>query len=262
MNACLKALLAGGLVVFNLTSEAQTILFDFNDAPAHSGLPIAVAAGGVTAQLTSTGQGFSIQAANTMGFTPAGFSGNCVYPNSVFAADLLIGFSQAVTNFSIMYAPQELGCDDSATMRVTAYSDASLIGSATATAANPGTWPTELLSYKSSQSFNRVVIHYATRPPTCQDWGPIFLADNMSISLAPQPIVLTNTTRLADGSIQIGFSYTPGQNCFVFGTDDPGLAFSRWTPLGAATEVASGYFEFIDAEGAVNPRRFYRVRSP
>jgi len=58
--------------------------------------------GGIIATLSATGQGFSIQPANTMGFIPVGFAGNCVYPNSVYAADLLVGFSTPLTDFSIL----------------------------------------------------------------------------------------------------------------------------------------------------------------
>jgi hypothetical protein len=167
---------------------AQPVLFDFDNAPAHSPLPIDVSAGGVTAHLSATGPGYSIQAAGTMGFTPAGFGGNCIYPSSVYAADLLIGFSREMTSFSIMYSPQELGCDDSARMRVTAYLNGLLAGTATTTAPMPGTWPTGTLSIGSAAGFNSVVVHYDARPPTCQDYGPIFLADNMSVT--PKPVVV------------------------------------------------------------------------
>lgn len=156
-------------------------VFDFDSAPIHTSLPIDLTVGEVTAHFSSTGQGFSIQPASTMGFTPVGFGGLCIYPNSVFAADLLIGFSVPLTDFSIMYAPQELGCDDSAIMRVTAYLDGVVAGTATATAPAPGTWPTGTLSYSDPAGFNQVVIHYDRRP-TCTDYGPIFMADNMSVT--------------------------------------------------------------------------------
>lgn len=156
-------------------------LFDFDSAPIHASLPIDQTVGGVTAHLSATGQGFSIQPANSMGFTPAGFGGLCIYPNSVFAADLLIDFSVPITDFSILYAPQELGCDDSAIMRVTAYMDAVLRGTATTTAPVPGTWPTGTLGYSDPAGFNHVVIHHDQRP-LCTDWGPIFMADNMTVA--------------------------------------------------------------------------------
>lgn len=164
---------------------AQTVLFDFDTAPLHSPLPIDITVSGVTAHLSATGQGFSIQRADTMGFTPIGFSGYCVYPSSVFAADLLVGFSRTMTDFSILYSPQELGCDDSARMRVTAQLNGVSVGTNTATASNPGTWPSETLSISVAGGFNSVVVHYDARPPTCQDWGPIFMADNMNVVLAP-----------------------------------------------------------------------------
>jgi hypothetical protein len=71
-------------------AHAQTVLFDFENAPVHSPLPITLTVGGVTAHLSGTGQGFSVQPANTLGFTPVGFSGNCIYPSSIYAADLVI----------------------------------------------------------------------------------------------------------------------------------------------------------------------------
>ena len=140
--------------LLGLQAEAQSVLFDFENATVHAPLPITLTVGGITAQFSATGQGFSIQPANTMGFTPVGFSGNCIYPSSVYAADLLVSFSTALTDFSILYAPQELACDSSATMRVTAYSDGTLVGTAT-TNAVAGTWPSETLRFSSTQSFNR-----------------------------------------------------------------------------------------------------------
>lgn len=165
------------------TTHAQQIMFDFDNAPLHVSLPLAINSGGVTATLSATGQGFSIQEANTMGFTPQGFGGNCIYPNSVFAADLLIAFDQTLSDLSILYACQELGCDDAATMRITAYYQGIYVGTNTRTATYPGTYPMDTLSCSFPQGFDSVVIHYDSPPPTCQDYGTIFLADNMLITL-------------------------------------------------------------------------------
>src|ERR1051326_6471799 len=57
----------------------QSILFDFDNAPVHSSLPVDLSVGGLTAHLSATAQGFSIQPANTLGFTPVGFSGYSIY---------------------------------------------------------------------------------------------------------------------------------------------------------------------------------------
>jgi len=56
-------------------------------------------------------------------------------------------------------------------MRVTAYIDGILIGTAT-TNAQAGTWPSEILRFTSTQSFNSVVVHYDKPPVTGGDWGP------------------------------------------------------------------------------------------
>jgi hypothetical protein len=163
------------------SSSAQGVLFDFDNVPVHSSLPSSLTAGGITAHFSATGQGYSIQAANTMGFTPQGFAGNCIYPNSIYLTDLLIRFDQKLSGFSIMYSVQELGCDNSATMRVTAYLNGNLVGTNTKVAANPGTWPVDTLSCSFPQGFDSVVVHYDSRPPTCQDYGVIFMADNMNV---------------------------------------------------------------------------------
>lgn len=172
--------------------QAQSVLFDFNSAPVQTSLPVNLTVSGITAHLSATGSGFSIQQANVLGFTPAGFDGLSIYPNSVFAADLLISFDQTLSDFSIMYSPQELGCDDSATMRVTAYMDTTLVGTNTATVLNPGTWPTGTLSCSFASGFNNVVVHYASHPPTCQDYGVIFMADNMQVTPISMAVVSHN----------------------------------------------------------------------
>jgi hypothetical protein len=162
------------------------ILFDFENAPHRSPLPIDLTVDGVTAHFAATGEGFSVQRADTMGFTPQGFSGLCLYPSSVFRADLLITFSQPLTDFSVLYAPQELATDSSATMRATGYLDAGQVATNTASAAEPGTWPSATLSLRSDSPFNRVVVHYESPPPTGGDWGPIFMADNVTVTPLPE----------------------------------------------------------------------------
>ena len=166
-------------------ASAQDILFDFDTAPLHSPFPISLTVGGITARFSASGGGFSIQEAGTMGFTPAGFAGRCLYPSSVFLADLQIEFSPAVSDFSILYAPQELACDSSARMRVTAYLDGVLVGTSTTTANPPGTWPTATLAFTRAPGFDYVVVHYDAPPPTGGDWGPIFMADNLRVTPGP-----------------------------------------------------------------------------
>lgn len=175
---------------------SQSVLFDFDNAPVYSSLPINLTVNGITANFSATGQGYSIQDAGVLGFVPQGFAGHCIYPNSIYLADLLISFDQMLTDFSIMYSCQELGCDDAATMRVTAYLNGTLTGTSTKTASNPGTWPVETLSCNFTQGFDSVVVHYDSRPPTCQDYGVIFLADNMRVTAINSKVILAPELKL------------------------------------------------------------------
>jgi hypothetical protein len=260
MRNGIPAVLSGAALIA-VPACAQSVLFDFDNALPHSPLPLSLTVGEITAQFSATGQGFSIQEANAMGFTPAGFSGYCLYPSSVFAADLLIGFSQALADFSILYAPQELACDSSARMKVTAYLNDSLIGSNT-TNANAGTWPSETLALTSVQPFNRVIVHYDARPSTGGDWGPIFMADNMVVTPAPSPPILTDAVMLPNGAFSFTFSATAGGSFTVFATTNLSLPLSSWTGLGPVAETSTGLFQFTDPPTPGTSQRFYRVRSP
>jgi hypothetical protein len=250
-----------GVAFIAVLASGQGVLFDFENASLHSPLPLSLTVGGTTAQFSATAQGFSIQEANTMGFTPAGFSGYCLYPSSVFVADLLIGFSQSLTGFSILYAPQELACDSSARIKVTAYLNDSLVGSNT-TNANPGTWPSETLAFTSARPFNRVVVHYDAPPPTGGDWGPIFMADNMIVTPAFSPTLLTNAAILPNGAFTFTFSGTAGASFTVLAATNLSLPLGDWTDLGPATESSLGLFQFTDPSAPETTQRFYRVRSP
>jgi len=240
---------------------AQSVLFDFENANRYSPLPITLTVGGITAQFSATGQGFSIQAANTMGFTPVAFSGNCIYPSSIYAADLVVNFSAPLTDFSILYAPQELACDSSATMRVTAYMNGVLVGTAT-TNAQAGTWPTETLLFHSTHPFNKVVVHYDKPPVTGGDYGTIFMADNMVVTPAPPPVVLANAVMPVKGAFRFDFTNAPGASFTVLASTNPVLPVASWTALGNATEISSGQYQFTDLQAANYPQRYYRVSSP
>ncbi len=160
--------------------SAQEVLFDFNNAPIHTSLPISLTEGGITAHFSATGEGFSIQD-NTSPVVPIGFTGRYIYPKGVFLADLLIKFDQVLTDFSIKYSSHELGCDDAGTLRVTVFMKGSLVGTNTKTATFPGTWPVDTLKCSLLQGFDSVVVHYDKRPLTCQDYGVEFLADDMRV---------------------------------------------------------------------------------
>jgi len=247
-----KAALAAGLFL-SFQALAQTILFDFENAPLYSPFPIDVTVGGVTAHFSATGQGYSIQSSSTAPVVPAGFSGHFIYPSSVFAADLQVAFSKPITNFSILYAPEELGCDDSARMRVTAYMNSNFVGTATTTARYPGTYPAETLSFSSTRLFNNVVVHYDAKPPTCQDWGPIFLADNMSITPAadPPPLQISSWTN------HIEIAWPAGAVAFVLQVNTNLLTTNTW--LTVTNEVVVNGAQNIVSIAVEPGLHFYRL---
>lgn len=180
-------------------APAQSVLFDFESGQ-FTGTPLDQLSGGVRAHIVGTGSGYSIQnIAQVIGLYPTGFSDLGLSPNSVFAADLLISFSNqttgtplSLTDFGILAAPQELACDSSATLRISAYNGASLVGFADRTAPVLDTymWPTIDVNFSSAQPFDNVVVHFQAPPPTGGDYGVIFVADNMNITLAavPEPL--------------------------------------------------------------------------
>jgi hypothetical protein len=244
-------------------AQAQSVLFDFANAPQSASLPINLTVGGVTANFYATGQGYSIQLYNCQGLSPVGFSGLCIYPSSVYAADLTVDFSPPVTDFSILYAPEEYACDSSATMRVTAYLNGGLVGTAT-TNAQAGTWPSETLRFSSPQTFNHVVVHYDAPPVTGGDYGPVFMADNMAVTPAQSPIILGKATMRANGAFQFAFTNTPGSTCTVWCSTNLTLSPASWYSLGSVTEnpPGSGAFRFTDMQATNLPLCFYRVSSP
>ncbi len=257
----MKTRIVIALGVLTTATYGQSILFDFDNAPLYAPLPIDLSVGGVTAHFSATGQGYSIQSVSTAPVVPVGFTGRFIYPSSVFAADLLVSFSTPLTAFSIQYAPEEYACDSSATMRVTAYMNGTLVGTAT-TNANPGTWPVQTLGFSSGQGFNHVVVHYDQPPVTGGDYGPIFACDNMLITPAPPPIILVQPTRLPDGTFQFGFTNLPGMSFSVVASTNVNAPLASWPVLGAVTEVSGGQYQFVDTQATNSTQSFYRVRSP
>ena len=246
-----------------LRAPAQNVVYNFDNLPVYSPLPIYDVQGGIIAQFTATGAGYSIQSVTTATVVPVGFSGNFIFPSSVFASDMMVSFSKPLMAFSILYASQELACDDSATMRVTAYMDATPVGTSTtnSTSLCVCTWTANTLSITTTQAFNRVVVNYDAKPPTCADWGPVFLVDNMIVTPMP-PVVLTYPIKQANGAFQFTFTNTPNWPFTVLGTTNLALPFSNWTTITGLTETLPGQFQFVDALATNVPQRFYRVRSP
>jgi len=202
VNTCLRLTLAGALACICAATDAQSVLFDFNGGPQYSGTPLDQYSSGIRAHFWGQNEGlyspsYSIQnIAQVIGMYPTGFTGLGLSPDSVFGADLHIAFFRMgdgsavpLTNLSIMVAPQELSCDSSSTMQITAYRHGQLVGTRTAIAPQLDNylWPTIDVGFSSAQTFDSVTIHFLSGPPTGGDWGGIFVADNLSIMATPEP---------------------------------------------------------------------------
>ncbi len=205
-------------------TKAQSILFDFDNAPLHSPLPVDLTVGGITAHFSANPAyyNYSIQRADVLGFTPAGFAGYCIYPNTIYPCDLLISFDRTLSDVSILYAPEEYDTDSSCTMRITAYMGTTFVGTSTHRIQIPGTWPTGTLSFSSTQPFDNVVIHYDQPPVTGGDYGPIFMADNLWVTEAQVPTALAAVSRKTHGGagafdIDLPLVGTPGVECRAAG---------------------------------------------
>ncbi|MBU6401572.1 MAG: hypothetical protein KGS61_14740 [Verrucomicrobia bacterium] len=160
-----------------------------------------------------------------------------------------------------LYAPEEFACDSSATIRVTAYLNRTAIDSNT-TNAQAGTWPSETLRIHAAEGFNRVVVHYDAPPVTGGNWGPIFMAENMVVTPAQPPVLLQNPAVLAGGPLRFGFTNQAGSAFTVLSTTNPAAPVAAWAPLGLATEIAPGCYQFSDPDALNHPQRFYCVRLP
>ncbi len=75
-------------------------------------------------------------------------------------------------------------------------------------------------------------------------------------------IVLTNPTRLPDGSFQFGFSAAAGSGHTVLATEDLTIPHSGWRVLGSAAETSPGQFQFTDTDASNHVNRFYIVSTP
>lgn len=223
-------------------AQAQPILFNFDNAPVHAPFPIDVQSAGVVAHLSGTGQSYSIQRADVLGFTPVGFSGNCIYPNSVFAADLIVGFDVTLTDFSILYAVQELDCDSAATMRLTVYMNDVFVATITKVGTVGGTWPTTTLAINAPQGFNKAIVHYESPPPFGCDWGPIFMADNMNVTLMAVPSYTCAASGVCPGTVRIDWSGAEPnrQQGLLFAMSQGNQAIPNGNPCAGTTLGLSG----------------------
>ncbi|MGZ5552450.1 MAG: hypothetical protein ACXWHF_02300 [Chthoniobacterales bacterium] len=244
-------------------ANAQAVLFDFDSAPYRASLPIDLTAGGINAHFTANPlyYNYSIQQAGTLGFTPAGFSGLCIYPNTIYACDLIISFDRALSDVAILYAPQELALDTSCTMRITGYYGSKFVATATHSLSPDGntSWPSDVLSLSATQPFTSVVIHYDKPPPGVQEnYGTIFMADNLVVTPWSAPYARVDSlTKMANGHTMLQGVSVPLATVTIEETTTLTQPFAYLATVSVASD---GSFQFEDSDAL--PMRFYRVVYP
>jgi hypothetical protein len=186
------------------SANAQTVTFDFDTGvPALStgqNLPLDQLSGGITAHFSSPtvgAGGFSVQSDATTQYRLSQFSGNYLWPNSVYNPALEIQFSQPLTSITFTFATADFQqVEIPTTIQLTAYLDAAgAVGSATAHGTYAGdTMPMGTLAFNADTSFNLVRIEIPYAPMAASG----FLVDNITVRAAlPSPTVTPSTTPTA-----------------------------------------------------------------
>jgi hypothetical protein len=101
----------------------------------------------------------------------------------------------------------------------------------------------------------------AVSVPAAMQWDELRVGNAWSAvtQAGPPPTIkLSNATWLGDGRFQFAYSNVYGFNGTVFGSTN----LVDWSPVGAATQIGSGQYEFIDPNASNYTRRFYQVRWP
>jgi hypothetical protein len=80
-------------------------------------------------------------------------------------------------------------------------------------------------------------------------------------SAVAKAFTLTDLRKQPAGGFQFAFNNTPGLGFTVESATSPAAPTASWMPIGMATEVLPGDYEFTDTT-VESPQRFYRVHSP
>jgi hypothetical protein len=80
----------------------------------------------------------------------------------------------------------------------------------------------------------------------------------------PTATVLTNLARLANGAFQFAYPNSSGQSYSVYASTNltPSINPANWAPIGTATQISPGFYQFTDPSATNCPRRFYQLRWP
>jgi hypothetical protein len=107
----------------------------------------------------------------------------------------------------------------------------------------------------------------AVAPATDQRGAPRVFGTNLYLGAVQfqagsAPSVLTSCSFPTPGQFQIQFAGNTGAGYTVLAATNVAMPLINWTVVGPATQISNGLFQFIDAQPANTPLRFYRVCQP
>ncbi len=187
-----------------LPAKASTVTFDFDTGtPSLStgqGTPLDQTSGGVTAHFSSPtigAGGFSVQSDATTQYHMSQFSGNYLWPNSVYSPALDIQFSEQLSSITLTFATADFQqVEVPTTIQLTAYENATgtpPVGSATAHGTyGSDTMPMGTLTFNATQPFNVVEVVIPPAPQAASD----FLVDNIVVTTSNVPTATSTATSL------------------------------------------------------------------
>jgi len=249
---------------FSLNGTSVTFDFDTGNPLLHATMgatPMDQTVGGLTAHFSSPtvgAQGFSVQSDATTQFHLSQFSGNYLYPNSVYNPALEIQFSQPLTGITFTFATADFQqVEVPSTVRLTAFTNSTAtpsVGSATAHGTYAGdTMPMGTLSFTSGVPFDVVRIEIPPAPRAASD----FLVDNLTVTTAaalpPTLAISPPAGRIVTLSWPVP---APGWQL----QESANLGGMQWVPVTNAVVVAQelNLVTLDMASGA----RFYRLAHP
>ncbi len=88
------------------------------------------------------------------------------------------------------------------------------------------------------------------------------LGNDLCFTTEDVPRTITGCSVKAAGGCQFQFTGATGSSYTVLGTTNMALPPGNWLPLGTATEISPGLYQFTDGAAANQAARFYRLRWP
>jgi hypothetical protein len=124
---------------------------------------------------------------------------------------------------------------------------------------NTGTDGTGLANTIDRFNIRQNVASGPSSVPAAMQWDELRVGNLWAdVTPAAPSFRITNPLRLPDGRFQFGYTSSSS----IYPTVYASTNLSDWVPIGVATQIASGFYQFADPASTNLPRRFYQLRLP